>query len=284
MALTTAPKLAEPIAAAHKASRRLSVRLARNAEDLAAVQRLRWQVFFCEMGAGGDNESHVSDTAQTAAHGYDRDAFDALCDHLLVIDEAANTGGEGHVVGTYRLLRESVAAKHGGFYSASEFDLSSLTNAARQDGRELLELGRSCVLPAYRTSATISMLWRGIAEYIATRQIGLMFGCASFAGTDPAAIAPALSWLHQYHLAAPHQAPRVRPGKATPMNLLAPGSYDNARAMLQLPPLIKGYLRCGAKFGDGAFIDHAFNTIDVCVVMPVELISERYTTRFGYAA
>ena len=254
-------------------SSHLSVRLARDTDDLAAVQRLRWQVFFEEMGAGATDDA--------PAPGYDSDPFDVLCDHLLVTDETAD--GEEIVVGTYRLLRESVARVHGGFYSAGEFDLAALTEG-RGDTRELLELGRSCVLPAYRTSATISMLWRGIAEYIATRDIALMFGCASFAGTDPAPVAPALSWLYHHHLAAPAQCPVVREGLGTRMDLLAPGSYDERRAMLQLPPLVKGYLRCGAKFGDGAYIDHAFNTIDVCVIMPVELISGRYTARFGHAA
>lgn len=252
------------------APRRLTVRLAHTAEDIAAVQRLRWRVFMEEMGANA------------TAPGMDADAYDTLCDHLLVSDE--DCPGEDRVVGTYRLLRESIARRHQGFYSAAEFDLAPLTTSRASAAGELLELGRSCVLPAYRTSATISMLWRGIAEYIASHNIGLMFGCASFPGTDPDLHAPALSFLYHHHLAAPQQRPAVIAGKGVPLERLAPGSYDERRAMFELPPLVKAYLRVGARFGDGAYIDHAFNTVDVCVVMPVELIANRYAARFSVAA
>ncbi|CAH0495552.1 GNAT family N-acetyltransferase [Novosphingobium sp. CECT 9465] len=254
--------------------RRLSVRLATDASDLVSVQKLRWQVFFAERGAAAVTQ------ASEAATLLDHDTYDDLCDHLLVIDEAA----DGRVVGTYRLLRESVAAKHSGFYSSGEYDLSLLTGGAWRQSGELLELGRSCVLPPYRTSGTIALLWRGISDYIAQHGIALMFGCASFHGVDPQAHAPALSWLYHNHLAPAAMRPRVLPGTGVSMNLLAPGGFDERQAMLDLPPLIKGYLRTGAKFGDGAFVDHAFNTVDVCVVMPVDRIAARYATRFSVAA
>ncbi|WP_408586350.1 GNAT family N-acetyltransferase [Novosphingobium sp.] len=248
------------------ANRNLSIRLASDAADLEAVQALRWQVFFAEMGA---------EAVTSAASFLDSDPYDPLCDHLLVTDTDDN--GDVQVVGTYRLLRESVAARAGGFYSAGEFDIAALSGG----NGELLELGRSCVLPAYRTSATIALLWRGIADYIQRHGIGLMFGCASFPGTDPMAHAPALSWLHHHHLAPAWRRPRVLEGKGVAMDLLERGSYDERRAMFALPPLIKGYLRTGATFGDGAYIDHAFNTVDVCVVMPVEAIADRYAARFS---
>jgi putative hemolysin len=263
--------MAEPHTTAQN-SRRLTVRLARHADDLASVQRLRWQVFFAEMGA------HASHDAPTP--GLDSDAYDALCDHLLVIDEDAPE--ETRVVGTYRLLRESVARQAGGFYSAGEFDLAPLIAATADPARELLELGRSCVLPAYRTSATIQLLWRGIADYIGQHRISAMFGCASFAGTDPDAHAEALSFLAHNHLAPADRRPIVRDGVA--LERLPRGSYEDRRALFQLPPLVKGYLRVGAKFGDGAYIDHAFNTVDVCVLMPVEMIAGRYAARFSVAA
>jgi putative hemolysin len=263
-------------------ARRLAVRLARDAADLDAVQRLRWRVFFEEMGADADPVN--------AARQCDADAYDALCDHLLVIDEALAdlTGDPAQaVVGTYRLLREKVAHAHDGFYSASEYDLRPLIErpkAQDEEPRELLELGRSCVLPEYRTSATISMLWRGIADYINANRIGLMFGCASFPGVDPDLYGPALSYLYHHHLADEAMRPTVQPGKGVAMERMARGTYDERRAMFQLPPLVKGYMRVGAKFGDGAFIDHAFNTVDVFVVMPVDLISDRYASRFSVAA
>ncbi|MEY4160337.1 MAG: hypothetical protein RLZZ136_958 [Pseudomonadota bacterium] len=255
------------------APRRLTVRLAQDEADLSAVQRLRWRVFFAEMGAAA---------VTGAADHVDRDDYDALCDHLLVIDEDAPA--EDRVVGTYRLLRESVAQRHAGFYSAGEFDIAPLYGNPDRASGELLELGRSCVLPAYRTSATISLLWRGIADYIARHSIALMFGCASFPGTDPQVHAEALSYLYYNHLASAEQRPVVIDGKGISLALLAQDAFDDRRAALQLPPLVKGYLRAGAKFGDGAYVDSAFNTIDVCVVMPVALISQRYATRFSVAA
>lgn len=269
-----------------EAPRRLTVRLAHDDTDLAAVQRLRWRVFFAELGAatmpcGADPANEPLATQR------DADAYDALCDHLLVIDEDAPA--EDRVVGTYRLLRESIARAHAGFYSAGEFDLAALTDGPTRPAGELLELGRSCVLARYRTSATIALLWRGIADYIARHGIGLMFGCASFAGTDVAAHAPGLSYLFHHHLADAAQRPRVlaeqtAAGRTAPLEQLARGTYDERRALFQLPPLVKGYLRAGARFGDGAYIDSAFNTIDVCVVLPVDRIAGRYAARFSAAA
>ena len=258
-------------AGANGDSRRLAIRLAETDADLASVQRLRWLVFFAEMGA---------DPSAASPDQHDRDAYDSACDHLLVIDES--DPAEPRVVGTYRLLRESVASLHGGFYSAGEFDLSPL--GATGGTGELLELGRSCVLPAYRTSAVISLLWRGIADYIARHRIRLLFGCASFPGTDPEQHAPALSFLHHHHLAPAELRPMVRAEHGIGLERLPRGAYDERRALLRLPPLLKGYLRAGARFGEGAFVDHEFNTIDVCVVMPVEAIAERYAARFSVAA
>ena len=256
-------------------SRRLSVRLAKDDADLESVQRLRWRVFFEEMGAEADPAA--------AADRCDRDAYDALCDHLLVIDEDRLEAGDEAVVGTYRLLREKVARAHSGFYSSGEFDLSPMLSG-RPDDREGLELGRSCVLPEYRTSGTISMLWRGIADYISANRIGLLFGCASFPGIDPDAFAPALSYLYHHHLAPAERCPVVLDGKGVSMERLPRGAYDERRALFQLPPLVKGYLRVGAVFGNGAYIDHEFNTVDVCVVVPVDQIADRYASRFSVAA
>ena len=252
--------------------RRLSVRFARDATDLAAVQHLRWQVFMGELGAAGDG----------ALGQIDSDPFDELCDHLLVSDLDVATGAET-VVGTYRLLRGKVARRHGGFYSAREFDLTRLKRHARGSG-DLLELGRSCVLPAYRTSHTISLLWRGIAEYLSLHTIGAMFGCASFQGTDPDAHAASLSYLAHHCLASADQRPGVLSGCGIALERVQPGAYDERAALFGLPPLIKGYLRAGARFGDGAFVDHEFRTIDVCVVLPIERLSGRYASRFNVAA
>ena len=248
----------------------LDVRLASSAQEIAAAQALRYQIFYEEMGA--------RPTLAMRAHRLDFDDYDHLCDHLLVIDHGAD--GRPGVVGTYRMLRQDVAERNGGFYSAREYDLSPLLRAGRGGG-QLLELGRSCVAPEYRTAATISLLWRGIAAYLSAHGISHLFGCASLPGTNPDKHAAELSYLHQHHLAPPEL--RATALIDVPLDRIAPGGYDVRAAQRALPPLIKGYLRVGAMIGDGAFVDRQFNTVDVFVVMPVEGITRRYLDRFTTA-
>jgi putative hemolysin len=246
----------------------LEVRLAASDAEVAAAQALRYAIFHHEMGA--------VPTPQSAAAGRDIDPYDPICDHLLVIDHGADGP---HVVGTYRLLRQVVAEAHHGFYSAGEYDLGPLLRSAAGRG-QLLELGRSCVAPDWRTPATISLLWRGIASYLKVHGIGWLFGCASFPGTDPAAHALELAYLHHHHLAPPELRVRALPEHFVPLDRLPADRVDVRLAARMLPPLIKGYLRVGAMIGDGAFIDRAFNTTDVFVLMPVEGITTRYFDRF----
>lgn len=256
------------------AASRLQVRLAGSAADIAAAQALRYRIFYEEMGA---RPSPV-----TRAMRRDVDAYDRLCDHLLVIDDTL-VGAE-RVVGTYRLLRQDVAERHGGFYSSSEFDISALLamplNDRFGDRQQLLELGRSCIAPDYRNAATISLLWHGIAAYLHQHNIGYMFGCASFPGTDPLHHAQALSFLHHNHLAPDGLRVSARPGLHVPMDMLPVDEIDPRAALRSLPPLIKGYLRLGCMIGEGGFIDHQFNTIDVFILLPVERITQRYRSRF----
>jgi len=248
----------------------LEVRLAANAAEVAAAQALRYEIFYDEMGA--------KPTPAMARLRRDIDPYDAICDHLLVIDHSACP----RVVGTYRLLRQDVAMANGGFYSAGEFDLSPLI-AQSQPGQQLLELGRSCVAPDWRTSATISLLWRGIAAYLSDHGIGHLFGCASLHGADPGLHAAELSWLHHNHLAPPHLRAAALPPHRVDMNTLPADRIDGRAAARALPPLMKAYLRVGAMVGDGGFVDRPFNTVDVFVVMPVDRITSRYAARFGAA-
>jgi len=258
--------------------RRLAVRLAGDEADVVAAQRLRYDIFFRDMGAAGTGDEGGDAGADA---GRDIDPYDLLCDHLLVEDHA-RPGRP--VVGTYRLLRQSVAEAHAGFYSAHEFDLSAVLAHGRREGVELLELGRSCVDPAYRDAGTIQLLWRGIADYLQCHRIGHMFGCASFPGIDPAEHAEGLSLLAHNHLAVPELRARAIGEHAVPLAALPLGGYDARIALRRLPPLIKAYLRVGAEVGDGAYIDHGFNTIDVFVLMPVARIAARYAQRFEVAA
>lgn len=241
----------------------LGVRLARNEVEIDAAQRLRYQIFYNEMAA--------RPTAEMAARARDFDRFDDLCDHLLVIDHDRGDGPEG-VVGTYRLIRRAAAAEAGTFYSAAEYDISRLEAYPG----EVLELGRSCVDVAYRTRGTMQLLWRGIAAYVWEHDIKLMFGCGSLPGTDPRALALPLSYLYFNHLAPESLRPTALPQLYADMRLMAPELIDKRAALNELPPLIKGYLRLGGFVGDGAVIDHQFNTTDVCIVVKTELVTEKY--------
>jgi L-ornithine Nalpha-acyltransferase len=252
----------------------LDVRLATTEEEIRAAQTLRYDIFYNEMGA--------VPTAETLGMARDFDPYDAMCDHLLVIDHSNESAPR--VVGTYRLLREIVAKQNKGFYSASEYDLSPLLSKTFQtrigEGKQLLELGRSCVHPDYRNISTINLLWRGIASYLATHNIGFMFGCASLHGIHADDHAAALSYLYHHHLADADIRVRAVADKYVDMNRLPIGGYDPRTAMRDLPPLIKGYLRVGCVIGDGAFIDEQFNTTDVFILLPVERITARYTDRY----
>jgi L-ornithine Nalpha-acyltransferase len=241
----------------------LGVRVADSASEIDAVQALRFRVFYQEMGA-------KADTA-TAGSLRDRDAFDAVADHLLVLDHAIGDGPEG-VVGTYRLIQREAAARLGRFYSADEYDIAPIVNFP---GR-ILELGRSCVDAAYRSRVAMQLLWRGIAAYVFHYQIDLMFGCASLHGTDPDALAVDLTYLYHNHLAPPAVRPRALPHRYVEMRRMSPSQIDPKRVQAQLPPLVKGYLRLGGFVGDGAVIDRQFNTTDVAVVVKTDLVTDKY--------
>ena len=255
----------------------LEIRLAQKAKDVREAQKLRYRVFYKEMAAMAD--------AKTRLARRDVDAFDAICDHLLVLDyEAAMSGlrRRPRVVGTYRLLRQDLAERHGGFYSAGEFGIDGLI--ARHRGLRFLELGRSCVLAPYRNRRSVELLWHGIWSYVLEHRIDVMFGCASLEGVDPDALGPTLAYLHHFHAAPEPWRAAAVPKRCVDMNCLPKSAVDRKAAWRDLPPLIKGYLRLGACIGDGAVIDYQFGTTDVLIVLPVAGISERYIQHFGPAA
>lgn len=241
----------------------LGVRVASTASEIEAAQALRYRVFYGEMGAKAD--------AATAASGLDSDAYDAVADHLLVLDHDKGEGPES-VVGTYRLIRRPAAARIGRFYSADEYEIEPILGFPG----EILELGRSCTDAAYRTRGTLQLLWGGIAAYVFRHEIALMFGCASLPGTDLDENAAQLSYLYHHHLAPEALRPRAIESRYLPMERLARGSYDAKAALLALPPLIKGYLRLGGFVGDGAVLDPQFNTTDVCVVVKTDQVTDKY--------
>jgi L-ornithine Nalpha-acyltransferase len=258
----------------------LEIRLAQTHKDVKRAQKLRYRVFYEEMSAVPDIMSRLKRR--------DIDAYDAICDHLLVIDhdappEAIGKSGSGRrkpkVVGTYRLLRQEVAERHEGFYSAGEFDIQPLLDA--HPGKRFLELGRSCVLRPYRDKRTVELLWHGVWTYVRRHGMDVMFGCASLEGTDPARLALPLSFLHHHAQAPAEWSASAMRSRRVDMNILPAADINPKAALHSLPPLIKGYLRVGARFGDGAVVDRQFGATDVLVVLPVSAIHARYIGHFG---
>ena len=241
----------------------LEVRMAQSVADLNAVQRLRYQVFYKEMGALPTGVSH--DLKR------DVDGFDQICDHLLVID-TDRSDTTPCVVGTYRFLRGRVANRHNGFYSQSEFNLDNL----RQYPGEIMELGRSCIDAAYRKRGAMQLLWRGVAAYILQYDVQMMFGCASLQGTNLVEHRLALSYLHNFHRGPRHLRPEALPDKFISMEHVAKTAIDRELAWSHIPPLLKGYLRLGGSIGDGAVIDREFNTVDICFMVETEAVIDKY--------
>jgi putative hemolysin len=241
----------------------LNIGLAKTEFELEAAQRLRYRVFHEEMGAKSLNPSKL-----------DSDAYDEFCDHLKV-----TTPDNEELIGTYRLLRRSVAEENIGFYSQNEFDLEPLLR--RKTHLSFLELGRSCILKPYRGKAVLELLWQGIWDYARANRVDVMIGCASFAGTNLDEHAEALSFL-AHHAAAPVEwHVRAHDSRYQNMKIIPRQDIELRRAVASLPSLIKAYLRVGCYIGEGAVIDYEFNTIDVMVILPVANIDPKYFKHFG---
>lgn len=241
-----------------------SVRLAETPEDLFGAQRLRYEVFVAELGGDGPLVDHEARL--------ERDELDPYFDHLVLVDNRRDPVGLDHVVGAYRVLPGERRQVTGRFYSEAEYDLGPLLAL----DRNLLELGRSCVHADLRGGAAMFHLWNGLAEYVLERKIEVLFGVASFHGTDTAALAGPLSMLHHHHLAPPEMRVTARVPHARSMDLIAPEALDRRAAMAATPALIKAYLRLGGFVGEGAWVDHDFNTTDVCLVMDTGQMSARH--------
>jgi putative hemolysin len=241
----------------------LHLQLAVTEADVLSAQRLRYLVFVEELGGDGPLVDHQ--------RRLERDRFDPFFDHLVLVDDRRDAEALDHVVGVYRVMRDDQARAGQGFYSAGEYDLAPL-QASR---RKLLELGRSCVHPDYRGGSAMLHLWTGLADYVRHHGIEVLFGVASFPGTDTAALAQPLSYLHHHHLAPPALRVQAKGANRARMDLLPPEAIDRPAAMKQTPALIKAYLRLGGFVGEGAWIDPAFRTTDVCLVMDTARMNER---------
>ncbi len=265
---TAGPDTAEPDRPFQELrSGNLGVRLAADKNEIDAVQALRYRVFYQELGASADS---VTTTTRR-----DRDIYDTVADHLLVVDHALGEGPES-VVGTYRLIQREGARRIGQFYSSGEYDIAGIEALP---GR-VLELGRSCVDTGYRNRSVMQLLWRGIHAYVSLHGIEAMFGCASLPGIDPDALALELTYLYYYHLAPSAIRPHALPHRYIEMRRLDRDAIDTRAALIRLPPLIKGYLRLGGFVGDGAVIDPQFNTTDVAVVVRTDLLTGKYQKHY----
>jgi L-ornithine Nalpha-acyltransferase len=255
----------------------LTVRLALTPDDTRAAQRLRYRVFYEELAAKPD--------AAMQASRHDADRFDDICDHLLVVEDGAgdNAAGTavtgGNLVGTYRLLRQDVANKHGGFYSQTEFDLVPLLQ--RHRSKRFLEVGRSCVAQGFRGKPVVELLWQGIWNYVRFHKLDVMLGCASLNGTNVDALADELTFLAAAKPAPADWKVNALPHLHVNMQRKTMCTVDNKTVIRNLPTLVKAYLRLGCYIGNGAVIDHQFDTTDVLIVLPVADINPRYFNHYG---
>jgi putative hemolysin len=234
--------------------RHFQVGLATSRSEIREAQRLRWQVFAGEMGARLD----------TPEPGLDIDLYDRWCEHLIVRDTET-----GEVVGTYRILSPESAKKLGNFYSDHEFDLTRLGHLRSR----MVEIGRSCVHPDYRSGGAITLLWAGLAGYMKDRGYDYLMGCASIGMQDGGHNAAGV-WhaVREKHLAPVEW--RVFPRCPLPLDALT------TEAAPIVPPLIKGYLRAGAYVCGEPAWDPDFNTADILILLPMQKVSPAYARHF----
>ena len=232
----------------------LQITWASNSSEIKEAQRLRYKVFAEEMGAN----------LAASSEGLDVDEFDAYCDHLLIRDQETLK-----VVGTYRVLPPHKAQEIGRLYSDSEFDLTRLNHLRPK----MVELGRSCVHADYRSGAVIMALWSGLAQYMQKHEYEIMLGCASIPMGDGGHFAASLYNSLSNDQMAPvenHAFPKL----PLPLDKL------NGGLQVDLPPLIKGYLKIGAKICSAPAWDPDFNTADLLTMMRLSDINPRYAKHF----
>ncbi len=250
--------------------RDFEVRLTHNKEERRMVRQLRYDVFVAEEGASATDE-------QNELH-EEFDEFDKFAEYMAVFHN-------GKIVGTYRIIDKKAADKMGGFYTETEFNISKIKKASDN----IAEMSRACVAREYRENALVMrMLWAGLSEYVLRRRIAVLFGVASWVGQKPVESAQAISYLYYNYLSPLRLRARVMPEnfadgvdqRMAQMNILPRAFVDEEIAKKQMTPLIKGYLRMGATFGQGVFIDKPFNTYDVFVMMQTKNMDAAYQKHF----
>ncbi len=242
-------------AVSSRSAHAFTVSLARDEHEVYEAQRLRYKVFAEEMGA----------RLSSREPGIDADIFDPFCDHLIVRDSVTD-----RVVGTYRILNGANARRIGGFYSDEEFDLTRLDHLRN----EIVEIGRTCVHRDYRTGAVITLLWSGIADYMARRNYRFLMGCASLSMVDGGATASDVYYALNRACACPAEY-RVFPRLDLPLRRARP--TDD----VVIPPLLKGYARIGAYVCGAPAWDPDFNTADLLMLLPMSRMAPRYARHFS---
>ena len=245
------------------------IKLAEKKSELKKAQALRYSVFYKEQKAKPSIPKKIL--------GLDYDKVDKFADHLIVIDKA-RAATKNKIVGTYRLIRGDVSANFGGFYTSSEFNLSNILNSYNHS--QILELGRSCVHKDYRNGTTMNLLWKAIAEYIKLYDIKIILGPASFSGIDVTKFSNELLYLRE-NFSLPHNlSVESLDNNIYPVYKKIKTNTNNLRTFAKLPPLIKGYLRVGGKVSDSFYVDYNFITIDLCVILKIDSIDNKYKKKF----
>ena len=245
------------------------IKIAENKLELKKAQALRYSVFY--------KEKQAIPTISKKILRLDYDKVDNFADHLIVIDKNRK-GIKNKIVGTYRLVRGDIAAHCGGFYTSSEFDLSKILNSYKNN--QILELGRSCVHQDYRNGTIMNLLWKAIAEYVKLYDIKILLGCASFYGTDVMKYTNELSYLRKNFSLPDIFSVKSLDTKIYPAYTEINSHINDLRTFVKLPPLIKGYLRLGGKVSHDCFVDHKFNTIDLCVIVTTDKINDKYKKKY----
>ena len=247
------------------------VRLTRTKEERKQVRQLRYKVFCLEEDA--------NPTEEQKNLGEEYDSYDTYADYMAVFHN-------NKIVGTYRIIDRDAAEKMGGFYTEGEFNLSKIKKVKGN----IAEMSRACVDQEYRENGLVMrLLWAGLCEYIVKRKVVILFGVPSWVGYKPAQSAQALSYLYYNYLSplrlrATVLKEKLEPGvdpRMTQMNILPRVFVDEEEAKKQMTPLIKGYLRLGATFGQGVFIDKSFGTYDVFVLIQTKNIDKTYQKHFA---
>ena len=243
------------------------VKLADSKNEIKSAQKLRYQVFFSER-----NKKKIFNIDNFRK---DSDKYDNYCDHIVVIHKKSKFS-KNKIVGTYRLLKQSVAENKSGFYSSEEYNLTKLLNSNKY--LNMLELSRSCISKDFRNKNVLQLMWKEIYKYIENNKVDAMFGTASFLDTNLYKLSNQLIYLNHSHK-MPNDIMVNALDKCRAKIDYTRNIKMNLKLVKSLPTLIKGYLKLNAYIGDGAVVDHKFKTTDIFVFLPVNNINFQYVKK-----